>query len=339
MRLLTYVLTVLVVFVAETAGSTITADKEANDAARSTLPALSRTNRTLPVVLRTGTSHDDAAVETDDEGQHDGEERTGMMPQTFEEVPAMIHHFATFYEKENAVASLASHMSNSEVVAKREITNDKAFLKKLGVSKTKKTKKEIKKEIKREMKKEMKKKMKKEMRKNMKKMIEEMKVKTKKTEGQPWNPRSVAESLISTTSNEKERRVQVELAVKKLLKRRSNPDMTRYADDVHRELVDMYGRQYGESLVKVYLKAKVTPNQFVDMMWGSRELYVTGEGFNEEKIKVFEKAMMFMAEYYLPVHKKDLLGDVLDYVRAKLDILLPPKATGKRDILNHESTT
>ncbi|CAI5728566.1 unnamed protein product [Hyaloperonospora brassicae] len=200
----------------DTAGSTITGDEEANGAAGSTPSVLSRTNVTLPVTLRTGTSHDDAGIETDDEGQHDVEERTvASLQQVEEAAPALVDHVAALLKTDDAILSPASQKITKEKAVEDELRDLSETL--------------------------------------------------QKEEG-VWDYKIVAESLVSTESRGQELQAEVEGAVNALLKLRKDPGMKTHADRIHRELFFMYRERLDESLVKVYLNARVTPEEFLEMM-------------------------------------------------------------------------
>ncbi|CAI5724376.1 unnamed protein product [Hyaloperonospora brassicae] len=248
----------------ETAGSTITGDEEANGAAGSTPSVLSRTNVTLPVTLRTGTSHDDAGIETDDEGQHDVEERVGTaLQQAAESASASIGHVAGLFKRATKFDDMNSRMSKGKTVAARKNTIEDADMKKLRDQ-----------------------------------------VKTMQKEGSVWDYKSLAASLVSTESHGQKLKVEVEGAIETLLKLRIHPGMKSHADRIHRELFSMYGKTLGESLSKFYSKANLTPNEFVDIMWGTKELYLTNGFADEAKTQVFNQAIRYLGGRILPAREK-----------------------------------
>ena len=263
MRVLTYVLSVLVVFIADTAGSTITVDEESSGAAPTTPSDISHTNVTLPIASRSGKSHDDAGIETDGEGQHDGEERVGTaLQQAAESAPALTGHVAALSKRVTNFDDILYRMSEGGSAAARKITIEKAVVKKLRD-----------------------------------------KVKTMQKEGGAWEYKSLAASLVSTESRGQKLQVEVEGAIETLLKLRTHPGMKSHADRIHRELFFMYGKILGESLAKFYSKAKLTPNQFVDVMWGKKDLYLTNRYADEAKTNMFYQAMRYLGEQILPARQ------------------------------------
>ncbi|CAI5728570.1 unnamed protein product [Hyaloperonospora brassicae] len=249
-------------FVADTAGATISVDEEANGAAGSTPSDFSRTNVTLPIASMSERSNDDAGIETDSEGQHDGEERVGMaLQQAAESAPALTGYVAALFKRVTNFDDIFSRMSESGTVAARKITKEEAIEK---------------------------------LRDRFKTM--------QKEEG-ALDYKSLAESLVSTKTRGQRPQVEVEGAIETLLNLRTHPGMKSHVDRIHRELFSMYGETLGESLTKFYSKANVTPNQFVDIMWGKKELYLTDGFADEAKTKVFNQAMRYLGERILPARK------------------------------------
>ncbi|CAI5724817.1 unnamed protein product [Hyaloperonospora brassicae] len=240
MRFLTYVLTVLVVFGLDTAISTIAGDEKASGAAGSTPSAIYRTNVTLPVASRTGMPHDDAAVETDYEGQHDGEERLEAA-QAVEAVEAVgrveafsglnqdINHLAaefwSHHGADDAITSIASHISESETIAAQKIVDEAAD-------------------------------------KRVSDQFENM-----QNEGGNRDYESMAASLLRTDFNELEREAEVKGLVKAVLNHRKDPDMTTHADSIHRELVYRFEDSYESALHDVWLEAGMTPKELAEMIF------------------------------------------------------------------------
>ncbi|CAI5724380.1 unnamed protein product [Hyaloperonospora brassicae] len=215
----------------ETAGSTITGDEEANGAAGSTPSVLSRTNVTLPVTLRTGTSHDDAGIETDDEGQHDVEERT---------VASLQQSRLTTNHEGKAVEDKLRDLS--ETMQKEE-----------GV----------------------------------------------------WDYKIVAESLVSTESRGQELQAEIEGAVNALLKLRKDPGMKTHADRIHRELFFMYRKRLDESLVKVYLNARVTPEEFLEMTRMEKGVFITQHDLHgRDKMSELSDVVDFLKNYVTNYHRE-----------------------------------